>query len=308
MEWTHMKADVIPPLGHHLFIARIMDWLGLVKFRVSLMNAVSGAAGYVIFRPRLGWDLVVTVAGVFVLACGSAALNNYQDRELDGLFSRTRGRPLPKHLISARRVRMISMILIISGLSGLFIIRPMGLPVLLGGLAVMLYNGIYTPLKRKSVLAIIPGAICGMLPPLIGWVSAGGSICASQIIVLMAVLGLWQLPHFWLILLSDHEEYRGSDLRNMLGVFSIAQMNRILFAWVLSFSCVGMMLPMVHVIMNTWLTGGLVVCLMVLVLLFAHGLFFRHKVSGYPFLFKSLNISMGCVLWVAIADRLIPGI
>ena len=303
-----MKADAIPPVSDYLFIARTMDWLGLVKLRVSLMNAVSSLAGFVVFRPCIGWDLIATVASVFVLACGSAALNNYQDRDLDKLFSRTRERPLPKHLISARHALMISMILIISGPGGLFIIHPMGSPVLLGGLAVILYNGVYTPLKTKSVLAIIPGSMCGMLPPLIGWVAAGGSIHASQILVLMAVLGLWQLPHFWLILLSGHEEYREPGLRNMLGVFSIEQLNRIMFVWVMAFACVAMVLPMVHVIINTWLRGVLVVCLMMLVLLFAHGLFFRHNVSGYSFLFKSLNISMGCVLWVAIADRLILGI
>jgi protoheme IX farnesyltransferase len=302
-----MKADTIPPVIGHLCSARAMDWLGLVKLRVSLMNAVSSLAGFVVFCPCIGWDLIATVASVFVLACGSAALNNYQDRDLDGLFSRTRERPLPKHLISARHALMISMIMIISGLGGLFIIHPMGSPVLLGVLAVMLYNGIYTPLKTKSVLSIIPGSICGMLPPLIGWVSAGGNIRTSQILVLMAVLGLWQLPHFWLILLSGHEEYGKPGLRNMLGVFSIEQLNRIMFIWVLAFACVAMVLPMVHVIINTWLSGVLAICLMMLVLLFAHVLFFRHNVSGYPFLFKSLNISMGCVLWVAIADRLILG-
>jgi protoheme IX farnesyltransferase len=301
-----MKSDAIPPVSGHLFIARTMDWLGLVKLRISIMNAFSALAGYVVFRPCLGWDLITTVASVFVLACGSAALNNYQDRNLDGLFSRTRERPLPKGLISVRHALMISMILIISSLGGLFIIHPMGSPVLLGGLAVILYNGVYTPLKTKYVLAIIPGSMCGMLPPLIGWVAAGGSIHASQILVLMAVLGLWQLPHFWLILLSGHEEYREPGLRNMLGIFSIDQLNRIMFVWVMAFACVAMVLPMVHVIINTWLRGGLAVCLMMLVLLFAHKLFFRHNVSGYSFLFKSLNISMGCVLWVAIADRLIP--
>lgn len=302
-----MKANAIPPVRGHLRIARIIDWLGLVKLWISIMNAVSALAGYVIFRPCFGGDWIATVASVFVLACGSAALNNYQDRDLDGSFSRTRERPLPKNLISARHALMTSMILIISGLGGLFIIHPMGVPVMLGALAVMLYNGIYTPLKRKSVLAIIPGSICGMLPPLIGWVSAGGSICASQILVFMAVLGLWQLPHFWLILLSGQEEYGKPGLRNMLGMFSIEQLNRIMFVWVLAFACVAMVLPMVHVIINTWLRGGLAICLIMLVLLFAHVLFFRHNVSGYSFLFKSLNISMGCVLWVAIADRMILG-
>jgi len=300
-----MKADAIPAVSGHLCIARTMDWLGLVKLRISIMNAVSALAGYVIFRPCFGWDLIATVASVFVLACGSAALNNYQDRDLDGLFSRTRKRPLPKHLISARHALMISMILIISGLGGLFIIHSMGLPVLLGVLAVMLYNGIYTPLKTKFVFAIIPGSICGMLPPLIGWVSAGGDIRASQILVFMAVLGLWQLPHFWLILLSGHEEYGKPGLWNMLGLFSIGQLNRIMFVWVLAFACVAMVLPMVHVIINTWLRGVLAVCLMMMVLLFAHVLFFRDNVSGYSFLFKSLNISMGCVLWIAIVDQMI---
>lgn len=299
-----MKADAIPHMSDHLFIARIIDWLGLVKLRISLMNAVSSLAGYVVFRPCIGWDLIANVASVFVLACGSAALNNYQDRNLDGLFSRTRERPLPKHLISARHALMVSMILIITGLGGLFMIHSMGSPVLLGVLAVILYNCVYTPLKSKTVFAIIPGSICGMLPPLIGWVAAGGSIHASQIIVLMAVLGLWQLPHFWLILLSDHEEYRQAGLRNMLSVFSIEQLNRIIFVWVMAFACVAMVLPMVHVIINTWLKGLLAVYLMMMVFFFGHAIFFDYKVFSYSFLFKYLNISMGYVLWVTIAGRL----
>lgn len=302
-----MKQDAISALSGHLCIARINDWLGLVKLRISLMNAVSALAGYVVFRPYIGWDLITTVSSVFFLACGSAALNNYQDRNRDGLFSRTRERPLPKQLISGRHALVVSMILMIIGLGGLFRVHSMGSPVVLGVLAVILYNGVYTPLKSKTVLAIIPGSICGMLPPLIGWISAGGNIYSLQIQVLMVVIGLWQLPHFWLLLLSGHEEYLDAGLPNMLKVFSIDQLKRIMFVWVLAFVCVAMILPMVQLIINTWLKGLLAFYMMLLVCFFGNVLFFRYKVAGYSFLFKYLNISMGFVLLITMADRLFLG-
>ncbi|MGD2029435.1 MAG: UbiA family prenyltransferase [Desulfobacterales bacterium] len=276
----------------------------LVKFRISLMNAISALTGYVVFRPCVGQHLIATVTSVFVLACGSAVLNNYQDRNRDGWFSRTRERPLPKQLISGRHALIVSIILINIGLVGLFKVYWMGLPVLLGVMAVILYNGVYTPLKSTTVLAIIPGSICGMLPPLIGWTAAGGNIYSSQIQILMAVIGLWQLPHFWLIILSDPDEYRHASMPNMLRLFSIDQLNRIIFVWVLSFAIVAMVFPMVHLIINTWLKGLLALYLMVLVSYFAHVLFFTDKLPGYSFLFKSLNISMGTVLLITIGDRL----
>jgi heme O synthase-like polyprenyltransferase len=107
-----------------------------------------------------------------------------------------------------------------------------------------------------------------------------------------------------LIILSDHEEYRHAGMPNMLRLFSIDQLNRIIFVWVLSFAFVAMVFPMVHLIINTWLKGLLSLYLMVLVLSFAHVLFFNDKLPIYSFLFKSLNISMGTVLLITIADRL----
>ena len=299
-----MKPDAVTAFSNTLFIARTNDWFCLVKLRISLMNAVSTLAGYVVFRPCIGYDLIATVASVFFLACGSAALNNFQDRNRDGWFSRTRERPLPRQLISGRIAIAVSLILMIIGLGGLYSLHSMGSPVVLGVLAVILYNGIYTPLKSKTVLAIIPGSICGMLPPLIGWVAAGGNIYSLQILVLMAVIGLWQLPHFWLILLSRHKEYRHSVMPNMLRVFSLDQLNRIVFVWVFGFACLAMVFPMVQLIINSWVRGLLALYLMMLVCFFGYVLFFRYKVPGYSFLFKYLNISMGYVLLVTLADRL----
>ena len=299
-----MKRDAISALNRPVFIAHAHNWFRLVKLRISLMNAVSVLTGYIIFHPYIGQDLIATVSGAFVLTCGSAALNNYQDRTRDGFFSRTRGRPLPKQVISGRHALVVSIILMTVGLGSLFKFHSMGSPVLLGVLAAILYNGVYTPLKSKTVLAIIPGSICGMLPPLIGWTAAGGNIYASQIQILMAVIGLWQLPHFWLVLLSGHEEYRHAGIPNMLKMFSIGQLNRIMFVWVLGFACMAMTLPLVQVIINAWLKGLLALYLIMLVFFFAHVLFLSYKVPEYSFLFKSLNISMGTVLMVTLADRL----
>ncbi|MBW1898128.1 MAG: UbiA family prenyltransferase, partial [Deltaproteobacteria bacterium] len=225
-----------------------------------------------------------------------------QDRAIDCFFSRTRKRPLPRKLIQSSHVRLFACVLILMGLSGLFLNRVSFLPVLIGLIAILLYNGLYTPLKEKTVLAIIPGTICGMMPPLIGWTAAGGNLRVPEIWMLMTLIGLWQLPHFWLLILANRMEYCLSDIPNMLNIFTVGKLKNILFVWVLAFACMALFLPAFRILKTPWMQWLLLIYFIPLLCFFGFSLLPKQKSSDYPGLFIYLNISMGFVLLLIVAD------
>ena len=104
-----------------------------------------------------------------------------------------------------------------------------------GLLGVCFYNLIYTPLKRRTILAIVPGAVCGVLPILMGWMAAGGGLASPKVWILVVIFGVWQLPHFWLVVLANRRDYRSSGIPNMLGILSVRQLRKLVFVWVGSF-------------------------------------------------------------------------
>ena len=108
------------------------------------------------------------------------------------------------------------MILLLAGLIVLLGVNETLSPVLVAIFAVILYNGVYTPLKKKSVLAIIPGAFCGALPPYIGWLSGGGGVISYTAVLLIVLFVLWQIPHYLLVLLTFKDDYEKSSLPNFL--------------------------------------------------------------------------------------------
>ncbi len=90
---------------------------------------------------------------------------------------------------------------------------------------------LYTPLKKKTLLGIIPGTISGMLPPLIGWSAAGGYLFDSQIIIIMLVLGLWQIPHFFLILLKQQGTKPPNAYPSFKRIFSTFDLKLQILIW-----------------------------------------------------------------------------
>ncbi|MCG6909791.1 MAG: UbiA family prenyltransferase [Deltaproteobacteria bacterium] len=299
-----MKAECPAITAADTRISRIRDWMRLVKLPISVMNALAVVAGYALCSPVVGPGVIPGALGVGLLAGGCGALNNYQDRRMDACFPRTSRRPLPRRAILPAPALACAALLIAGGVIGLWVSRPGPYAAGLGIAAVFLYNGLYTPLKYKTVLAVIPGAMCGMLPPLIGWVSAGGGAQPSHILLLMVIIGVWQLPHFWLILLSDAPFYRKAAMPNMLHLFSIRQLHRLLFIWVLAFVSLALFLPVIGIVTNGWL-GGLLVCHLVLVGVLSGSILRLRKRTGRPYalLFNWLNSSIGMTLLVISLDR-----
>jgi protoheme IX farnesyltransferase len=182
-------------------------YLKLIKFRLSLAVAFSAAVGYILFEDTGSIAGVAsTFGGVFFLSGGASALNQYQERRTDALMPRTQKRPLPSHELRPAAALITAIGMIAEG-TALLATLTWWLPALLGLLTVVLYNLVYTPLKRHTFLAVIPGGLVGAVPPLIGFTAAGGSLFAPQALFLAGFMFMWQIPHFWLLLSVYRKEY-----------------------------------------------------------------------------------------------------
>jgi len=204
----------------------------LIKYRLSAAVAFSAGAGYILYEKSGSVaGFILTVAGVFLLSGGSAALNQFQERHTDALMPRTKKRPLPAHEIRSRVALVLSVTLIFSG-SVLLLLNKRWLPVLLGLLNVALYNLIYTNLKRKTAFAVVAGALVGAVPPLIGFTAAGGSPIAPQALFMAGFMFMWQLPHFWLLLSAYRREYEKAGFVSLVKTPGERDTKVIVPAWI----------------------------------------------------------------------------
>lgn len=205
--------------------------LSLTKFYLSLAVTLSAVTGYFLSGSRAGIDLLIVASGVFFLASGSAVLNQYSERSTDALMERTRNRPVASGHVLPRTA-----IIYIKGLflAGAVLLWFSGwVSLLLGILTVIMYNVVYTGLKRKSALAVIPGALVGALPPLIGYSGSGVASLNHDIIVFSVFMFLWQLPHFWLILVKYEKEYHRAGFPTLYSIMSERSLLILTFIWVL---------------------------------------------------------------------------
>ena len=217
--------------------------LDLAKIRISLLATLSAATGYLLATGKITIHMLVPTGAVFLLACGSCALNQYQDREIDQLMERTKPRPIPSGRLDPETALWISIGLILLG--SLILFSGAGdLALALGIFSVLWYNLIYTPLKRKTAFAAIPGALVGAIPPALGWVIGGGRILDPRIGGVALFFFIWQMPHFWLLLLDFSEDYKRAGLPSITKIFSAKQIRRIIFVWLLSTGVSSLIIPL----------------------------------------------------------------
>ena len=214
----------------------------LFRLRLALLNGVSALAGVFLFpAPLRTVTLLAAFCGVALLAMGGSAFNQMMERDLDALMTRTMLRPLPLGSISAAAAALAGIVAILTGLA-LLTVSGLLLPPLLGLAALVWYLVIYTPLKRKTTLALSLGALCGAFPPLIGWTLSGGAPNDYRIITLAGVLFIWQIPHFWQL-----QERHGADYRRA-GVPLVAVGPGLFSLWIVALTAAVLMLPAFGVI------------------------------------------------------------
>lgn len=219
-------------------------WSRVIKLNRCLPIALSAGFGFILQRPVPDAALGGVVAGVLLLACGCAGLNSVQEARMDRLYRRTCDRPVATGLVRRGHALALSVTLVALGLGILFADNPSRLPPLLGLAAVLLYNGLYTPLKQISVFALVPGGLAGGLPPLIGWTAAGGGLADLRPWLLFALFFLWQIPHYCLILLRHRDDYRAVAQPSLIRLFSESLLKNITLVWVGALAVVAMTLAL----------------------------------------------------------------
>lgn len=228
--------------------------LELSKVRIAVLSTASAVAGYFLAARGLSPDVLAVIAGVFVLASGAAALNQVQEPDIDARMRRTADRPIPSGRISRGQALVIALSLIVLGLA---LLDGHGLAPLFGALTVLWYNGVYTPLKRVSAFAAIPGGVVGALPPVIGWVAGGGAPTDPRIIAVAFFFFVWQVPHFWLLLLRFGDDYARAGLPTLTRIFSRAQLSRIVYVWMIATAVACVSMPLFGVSSEVWAAVGL---------------------------------------------------
>jgi protoheme IX farnesyltransferase len=263
--------------------------LELTKFRISLFSTLSTFAGFILAQRGLSGETIFPVMGVFFLASGSCALNQYQDRKNDQRMERTQNRPIPSRKLSPSTALKISLCLLLLG--SIFLYNGAHWSALgLGLFAVLWYNGVYTFLKRKSAFAAIPGALIGAIPPLIGWVSGKGFFSLDpQILAISFFFFIWQVPHFWLLLLNGERDYERAGLPSLSRIFTSVQLSRITFIWIFATAAACMMIPLFGIVESHFIHGSLFFIAFWLVWKALRLLTASDRKFFLPFTFKIIN-------------------
>lgn len=222
----------------------------LMKIRITIFVMITMVFGYISYSDTINSGIILPAIGLLLLASGSAAINHWQERKTDALMDRTKNRPIPSGKVSAENVLFFSILLVIIG-SMILYLTAGSTALILGLMNLFWYNGIYTPLKKVNSIAIIPGSLVGAIPPMVGWVAAGGYIFAPQILIIAAFFFIWQIPHFWLLLMVFGKDYEQAGFPTLTQKFSVNQLARITFIWIVATAVTCMLLPLFGIIKLT---------------------------------------------------------
>lgn len=191
---------------------KALDYIQLIKPRLTFLVVFSAAMAYLWATrrqvdPTTIWLLSI---GGFLITASSNVFNQVLELKTDGKMNRTAVRPLPDQRMSRKEASLAGLILGMGGLITLFQINTLSM--LLGSLAMLTYVLVYTPMKKWSFLSIVPGAIAGSLPVVIGWTAATGNI-SQEAMILFFIQFIWQFPHTWSIAWLLNADYNRAGLK-----------------------------------------------------------------------------------------------
>lgn len=210
-----VQAAVMSPAwcGDLFRVGHWSDYIELTKPRVTLLVLVTTLVGFYLATsgPLKYLALFHTLLGTALAAAGSATLNQFLERVPDKRMRRTENRPLPAGRLEPGRALWFGLFLSLSGLVYLVLLVNW-LASLLTLLVLISYLFLYTPLKQKTSLCTMIGAIPGAIPPMIGWAGARGHL-GMEAWTLFLIMFLWQFPHFLSIAWLYREDYERGGYR-----------------------------------------------------------------------------------------------
>ncbi len=289
--------------GLNASMTMLSAYLALFRPPVAFFVACSAVMGRIVASPAVSADLLFTAAGVFLLVCGASALNQHQERDTDALMQRTKRRPLPAGSLQPRTALAAASVAMAAGLLALGLLGR--LPVVIGVLAVLWYNALYTPLKRRTAFAAVYGAPAGMAAPAIGWTAGGGAVLDIRLAVLCLLFFLWQVPHFWLQILHHGEEYEQAGLPSLTRLLTRRQIARVTFAWICSAAAAGTLLPLYGAITSRVLSCALLPLAAWIIVKGSWLLNVQFASLRIRSAFRQLNAYILCIMLLLSAERLV---
>lgn len=252
--------------------------LSLIRLRLSLAVTFSAVTGYLIFPFGHISSLLLLTPGIFLLACAASVMNQVTEYRQDGLMERTRNRPIPSMTIGQGSAVVFSAGLLTAGLLLLYFTGWW--PVILGLFNMVLYNLVYTRLKKVTQLALIPGAMVGAIPPLIGFTAAGGTRPTYAILLFSCFMFLWQLPHFWLILMKYRDDYARAGFKTLPKKFDEQKIRNLIFLWVTITTAFLVVFFASASVFGRFLASVLIVTNIMFIILFYRMIYYKHDISG----------------------------
>lgn len=285
----------------------IIKYLGIFaelgKVRITFFVAISGSVGYILAGGNLDLKMFMTALGIFILSTGSSAFNHIQEIIQDGKMRRTMNRPLPSGRLTKFHANIFALISVVAGL--LILLYTSGfLAFFFGVLALAWYNAIYTPLKMKTAWAIMPGAVVGAIPPIIGWVAAGGSLLQPQLWALALFFFIWQIPHFWFLLLLYDKDYRRAGFPTLTTLFSEIQLRRISYVWVAALAVSCMFIPLFDLSHNL-ITSSVILFAGLVLIWRTRKLIIKTEIVNPKLAFIDINIYVLAVVSILSLDKLV---
>ncbi|HKI77160.1 MAG TPA: protoheme IX farnesyltransferase [Ignavibacteriaceae bacterium] len=276
----------------------------LTKLRITMFVTITTIFGYLCAAGSFSVNMIAPVTGILLLACGAAVINHYQERKTDALMDRTKFRPIPSGRITPQNALNLAMFLIVSG--SLLLYFGAGLMALgLGLLNLVWYNVIYTPLKKRNAFAIIPGSMVGAIPPAVGWVAGGGELFSTQLLVLALFFFIWQIPHFWLLLLIYGKDYEQAGFPTLTQIFNTDQLGRITFIWIATTVVIGLMIPIFGVVKSSMINFGLLAAGLWMTWTALKLLRSTKEKKYFGFAFRDINIFAILVVVLISIDKLV---
>lgn len=195
------------------------------------MVVLSAYFGLYLSGGALNVKVFSVIFAVLLHSFGNSAINQVQERDTDKLMPRTMNRPVATGMVSPSKALALGIFLI-----GLSLIIPLitghYLVVLLLVINLVIYNVIYTPLKRKYSYALLAGSLCGAIPPFVGWGIYHNSGSLNRIILIAAIFYLWQVPHFLFLTEKYRDEYKNAGIRLIINELGYRKYYNILTAWI----------------------------------------------------------------------------
>lgn len=208
----------------------LRDFIVLTKFVLSFAVSLSALFAYIMAKGEISTDMFLATFAVLLVAMGVSTLNQVQEYKEDSLMQRTKHRPIASGKWTPRTGIIIAVVLIIASLALIYSLLGMtGVNLFL--FAFIWYNIVYTPLKKKSALAVVPGAILGVIPPAVGWLTAGHSLGEVEFYAVALFYFVWQVPHFWLLVMLHYGDYDNGGYPTAMRLFGKNTLQKLTFVW-----------------------------------------------------------------------------